>query len=79
MTALLTIGAAVGGASVGLILGGCLAAAKRADELTQLPTLGQGTWLVCVDRHGEMTRCEPHQCFADAFERLEQAMRKDEA
>lgn len=71
------VGAVIGG-SCGLLLAGLLCAADEPD-LPQLPTLGQGTWLVCVDRHGEMTRCEPHTCFADAFERLEQAMREDES
>ncbi len=51
-----------------------------ADEpdLPQLPTLGQGTWLVCVDRHGELVRCEPHFCFY-SFKRLEQPMREGES
>lgn len=65
------------GASCGLLLAGLLRAADEPD-LPQLPTLGQGTWLVCVDRHGEMSRCEPHVCFEDSFKRLEEVMRKDD-
>lgn len=65
------------GATLGFLLASLLRAGHQCD--CQLPQLGTGTWLVCVDRHGEMTRCEPHVCFAEAFERLEQAMRKDES
>ena len=68
------LGAMVGG-TIGLLTAALLKAADEPEP--QLPTLGQGTWLVCVDRMGEMTRCEPHTCFADAFERLEQAMREE--
>lgn len=65
------------GASCGFLLAGLLRAADEPDT-PQLPTLGRGTWLVCIDGQGEMTRCEPHVCFEAAFNRLEEAMRKDD-
>lgn len=46
------------GASVGLILGGCLCAAKQADEL-QLPTLGPGRWIVDIEADGTMRTVGP--------------------
>lgn len=64
------------GAAFGFLLASLLRGGHECE--CQLPTLGTGTWLVCVDRMGEMTRCEPHACFSEAFERLEEAMRKDE-
>ena len=64
------------GALVGTLVIGLCRAADDGDQ--QLPQLGTGTWLVCIDRHGQMTRCEPHVCFEDSFKRLAEAMRKDE-
>lgn len=63
------------GATLGFLLASLLRGGHECD--CQLPTLGRGTWLVCIDAAGEMTRCEPHVCFSEAFERLEQAMREE--
>ena len=70
------VGAMVGG-TVGLLTAALLNAAD--DEPAQLPTLGPGTWLVGIDRHGELVRCESHHCLHVAFDALDAVMRSDEA
>lgn len=47
------------GSAVGLILGGCLAAAKQADELAHRPTLGPGRWIVDIEADGTMRTVGP--------------------
>lgn len=59
------------GACVGVVIAGLLRSASDADRAQpQLPLLGRGTWLVGIDEHNEMTRCEPHTCFETSVQRL---------
>lgn len=69
------------GCSVGALVGTLVIGLCRAadDGDAQLPVLGPGTWLVGIDRHGEMVRVEPHACTTAAFQRLDAVMRADEA
>lgn len=65
------VGAVIGG-TVGLLTAALL---RAADEPAQLPTLGPGTWLVGIDSHGELVRCESHHCLHVAFDALDGVMR----
>lgn len=65
------IGVAIGfgaGYLAGMVMFALLRMADEPEE--QIPTLGQGSWLVQIDRWGQMTRCESHVCFEASVRRL---------
>jgi hypothetical protein len=60
------------GASLGFLTASLV---RGGHECTcQVPTLGRGTWLVVIDEHGELAKCQPHVCIDEAFKRLGKSM-----
>jgi hypothetical protein len=64
------------GAFAGAALGFLTAALVRGghDCDCQVPKLGRGTWLVVIDEHGELAKCQPHVCIDEAFKRFGMSM-----
>jgi hypothetical protein len=66
----------IAGLFAGTFAGVALVAFGRAGHQCdcQVPTLGRGTWLVVIDEHGELAKCQPHVCIDEAFKRLGKSM-----